>query len=156
MLGTMIGTTLGVLAMHSLWLWTCGLPGQSEPQESITLCFPGGLQIHSDWEQIQRQKQCLEHAKSRLHLSCQALDHITVRLVIAEIALPQAVELADPLLRRRSGFLSCMAGQYIGLSHQQIVARFLIQRAERMYAANDPSFWQAVAQRLEREYAALD
>jgi hypothetical protein len=154
--GLMLGMAIGVFAVHSAWYWACETPERPEPPETRTFCFPSRAPMGMDWSQIQKDRQHLEQARVRLHLSCHALDHITVRLVIADITLRQAVEMADPILHRRSGFWSSMAGQYMGLSHQQMIARFLIQRAEMMYAATDPSFWHPVAQRLEREYAALE
>ncbi|MEJ5275167.1 MAG: hypothetical protein WHU94_04575 [Thermogemmata sp.] len=154
--GLMIGMAFGVLAMHSVWHWACENSERAEPPETITFCLPRRTQPGLDWGQIQEQRQHLERTRVRLHLSCQALDHITVRLVVGEITLRQAVEMADPILRRRQGFFTSVAWQYKLLSHEQIIARFLIQRAEMMYAAVDPSFWHPVAQRLEREYAALE
>jgi hypothetical protein len=154
--GLMIGMAIGVFAVHSLGFQLREFPEELGIQESAASCVSNRAQVRLNWSQIQEERQQLERARVRLHLSCHALDHITVRLVIAELTLRQAVEMADPLLRRRSGFWSSMAGQYMGLSHQQMIARFLIQRAEMMYGATDPSFWHPVAQRLEREYAALE
>jgi hypothetical protein len=109
-----------------------------------------------DWNQITEDRRKLERAKAELHLSCHALDHITVRLVVADITLQQAVELAEPILCRRAGFPSCLTSYWNGLSYQQAIARFLIQRAEGMYADTDPSFWHPTLHRLEREYAAIE
>jgi hypothetical protein len=79
-----------------------------------------------------------------------------VRLVVADITLAQAVELAEPLLRRRAGFPGYLTTYWSGLSYRQAIARFLIQRAENMYADTDPSFWHPTLHRLEREYATWE
>jgi hypothetical protein len=105
------------------------------------------------WRQIAFDADRIEREKARLERSCAALDHLTVRLVIGDLTLAEAVALADPLLQRRAGFASILPTFGLGLSRRQAIARFLIQRAEAMYAGHDPSLWYPVWARLEQEYA---
>jgi len=150
-----IGMAIGTFLLRFLWLGSLEFP-EAGPERWTTLSSPSATHVHLDWNQIHEERHKLEQAKVELRLSCQALDHITVRLVVADITLPQAVELAEPLLRRRVGFPGCLTTYWSGLSYRQAIARFLIQRAENMYADTDPSFWHPTLHRLEREYATFE
>jgi hypothetical protein len=81
-------------------------------------------------------------------------EHLAARLADGTLTLAAAVDQLEPAMRARTGFACVCAHQYQVPTLRLGVARYAINRAERLFA-DDPAGWAAVSSRLEAEYAAL-
>lgn len=93
--------------------------------------------------------------QERVFLEIEMGEHVAARLVSGTLSLRGAVGELEPVLRTRAGFQSVCTYQYEVPTFRHGVARYAINRVERLLA-DDPVGWAAAACRLEAEYAGLE
>jgi hypothetical protein len=96
----------------------------------------------------------LQAKEEQLRQSIEVSEHIAARLVEGAVTLAQAIDELEPLLRERPGFDYGYQTNYHVNTFRQGVARYTINRAQRMLAAN-PSRWATISPHLEAEFNAI-
>jgi hypothetical protein len=112
--------------------------------------------VRADAEAADEEAEAVQAKQDRVFLEIQMGEHVAARLADGTLTLAAAVERLEPVLRARTGFACVCTHQYKVPTLRHGVARYAINRAERLLADPDPARWAKVSTRLEAEYAALE
>jgi hypothetical protein len=148
------GTTSA--AALSAIILALGLAHAAAPQwtERIGLDIWNLFHLREQTRDHDRERERLKDREEQLGQEIEALDHLANRLSAGTLSLAEATDVAEPMMRNRTGFETAAELNYPAPTFRLSVARFLIARTGRTLET-DPSRWAAVSSRLEAEYASM-